>query len=157
MNASDRVFFDAGLFIGALLKGDPRHDEARLLVDAARRGDLGACTTAGVLSEVYAALTWANAQPVHDPGEAGGAVRLLIEPPSRIEVLGGELKVALEMLTLAEKNRLTARRIHDARHAAMAMNAGITRVYTYDVADWRMFEADGLVISGPPGVLPRLA
>jgi predicted nucleic acid-binding protein len=34
------VFFDAGVFIGALLKGDSRHVEARLLVEAARNGDL---------------------------------------------------------------------------------------------------------------------
>jgi len=27
MNPADRVFLDAGLFIGALLAGDPRHTE----------------------------------------------------------------------------------------------------------------------------------
>jgi predicted nucleic acid-binding protein len=32
------VLFDAGMFIGALLRGDPRHIEARQLVEAARRG-----------------------------------------------------------------------------------------------------------------------
>lgn len=31
------VLFDAGIFIGALLTGDPRHAEARPLVEAARR------------------------------------------------------------------------------------------------------------------------
>ena len=34
------VLFDAGIFIGALLKGDARHTEARPLVEAARRGEL---------------------------------------------------------------------------------------------------------------------
>ncbi len=155
MNNSGRIFLDAGLFIGALLKGDKRHGEARPLVESARHGGLSACTTTSVLSEVYAALTWVNAQPVHSPSAASGAVRLLVEPPSQIEVLGGELQVALEMLALAEKNELTARRIHDARHAAMAMNAGITSIFTYDTADWSMFVPDGLVIAGPPSVLPK--
>ena len=31
------TFLDAGVFIGALLQVDPRHGEARPLVDAARR------------------------------------------------------------------------------------------------------------------------
>ena len=35
MNHDDRVLFDAGMFIGALLKNDPRHAEARPLVEAA--------------------------------------------------------------------------------------------------------------------------
>ncbi|GEM_PF-5439145 len=54
---SDFILFDAGVFIGALLEGDERHAVARPLVDAARAGCLSACTTSGILSEVYAALT----------------------------------------------------------------------------------------------------
>jgi predicted nucleic acid-binding protein len=57
------ILFDAGLFIGALMKNDPRHIEARPLVEAARSGNLPVCTTVGILSEVYAALTWSGAQP----------------------------------------------------------------------------------------------
>jgi predicted nucleic acid-binding protein len=33
-----RVLLDAGVFIGALLAGDPRHVEARPLVEQARQG-----------------------------------------------------------------------------------------------------------------------
>ena len=76
---SDTILFDAGLFIGALLRGDPRHAEAYPLVEAARRGDLAACTTAGILSEVYAALTWTKAMPPHSPQRAAQVVRLLVE------------------------------------------------------------------------------
>lgn len=65
----DLVFLDAGIFIGALCSGDPRHDEARKIVEAARRGELAACTSVGVLSEVYAALTWTGAQPPQTPDE----------------------------------------------------------------------------------------
>jgi predicted nucleic acid-binding protein len=60
---NDLILLDAGLFIAALLNGDSRHAEARPLVEAARTGDLASCTTMGILSEVYAALTWINAQP----------------------------------------------------------------------------------------------
>ena len=34
------ILFDAGLFIGALLKGDPRHSEAHALVETVRDGEL---------------------------------------------------------------------------------------------------------------------
>ena len=40
---------------------------SRPLVEAARRGVLSACATTGILSEVYAALTWRHAQPPHSP------------------------------------------------------------------------------------------
>src|SRR6266540_3124218 len=83
---SEPALFDAGMFIAALLTGDPRHAEARPLVEAARRGMLSACTTTGILSEVYAALTWQHAQPPHSPEQAAQAVRLLVEPPSTIRV-----------------------------------------------------------------------
>ena|ERR1700755_549374 len=150
------VLFDAGIFIGALLAGDSRHAEARPLVEAARRGDMLACTTTGILSEVYAALTWQQAQPPHDPEQAAEAVRLLVEPPSMIRVLPDNQEAALRMLELAAKQQLRARRVHDARHAAAAIVAGIESVFTYDVEDWESFEGDGLSIVGPPTTLARL-
>ncbi len=55
---NDIIFLDAGLFIGALLKGDTRPDEAKPIVEEVRAGHLLAATTVRVLSEVYAALTW---------------------------------------------------------------------------------------------------
>jgi predicted nucleic acid-binding protein len=150
------VLFDAGIFIGALLSGDSRHAEARPLVEAARRGDVLACTTTGILSEVYAALTWQQAQPPQDPEQAAEAARLLVEPPSMIRVLPDSREAALRMLELAAKYRLRARRVHDARHAAAAMVAGVASVFTYDAEDWESFEGDGLSIAGPPTTLARL-
>ena len=41
----DLVFLDAGIFIGALLKNDERHEEARPIVEAARSGKFLACTS----------------------------------------------------------------------------------------------------------------
>lgn len=151
-----RTLIDAGVFIGALLKGDPRHIEARPLIEQARQGAIAACTTASILSEVYGALTWEKEEPRHDPEEAKHAIRLLVEPPSAITVLNEGLDVAVKTLELAAQHKLTARRIHDARHAAAALSAGIVSVYTYDVNDWKIFEPHGLTIIGPPTTLARL-
>jgi predicted nucleic acid-binding protein len=151
------VLIDAGVFIGALLKGDPRHAEARLIVEQARRGEFALCTTASILSEVYGALTWEKAEPRHDPAEAAQAVRLLVEPPSAIVVINESLSVVLKTLALAAKYGLTARRVHDARHAAAALEAGSVAVYTYDADDWKVFEGDGLRIVGPPSTVARLS
>lgn len=147
------IFFDAGLFIGALLSGDPRHTEAQPIVEAVRRGELTACTFVGVLSEVYAALTWVGTQPLQTPQVASQAVRLLVEAPSAIRVLETNLTAGLKMLELAANHQLTARRVHDARHVATALVAGVNQVYTYDIEDWRVFEPDGIVIAGPQSVL----
>ncbi len=44
MNPSDeRIFLDAGVFIGAILTGDPRNPEAYPIVEAARRGEFPSC------------------------------------------------------------------------------------------------------------------
>ena len=153
MSEDKPILFDAGLFIGALLKGDRRHQEARAIVEAARKGGLLACTTTSILSEVYAALTWVNAQPPHEPGEAADAVRLLVEPPSAIEILSDGYDASLKMLELSEKYTLTARRVHDARHVATSLVNGVTLIYTYDISDWEVFKPEGLNIIGPPSVL----
>ena len=55
-------------------------------------------------------------------------------------------------MELSEKHKLTARRVHDARHAATALVNGVKSIFTYDTNDWQIFEADGLTIAGPPSV-----
>jgi len=39
-NQNKYILFDAGIFIGSLLKGDIRHLEARPLVESARNGTI---------------------------------------------------------------------------------------------------------------------
>ena len=72
-------------------------------MEAARAGRIGACTTTGILSEVYAALTWIGAQPTHSPEEAADAVRSLIETPSQIQVLASGLKASLKNAGFSKK------------------------------------------------------
>jgi predicted nucleic acid-binding protein len=132
MASDDTVFVDAGVFIGALLSDDPRHQEARPLVECARRGETSWCTSTGVLAEVYAALTWVGAQPPQSPSTAADAVRLLVVEPSTIRVLDTGRAAGLRMLEFAKRYGLTGRRIHDARHAATALEAGVRSVLTYD-------------------------
>ncbi len=151
--SGEMILFDAGLFIAALLSGDPRHAEAYPLVEAARGGTLPVCTTVGILSEVYAALTWEKAMPPHTPKRAAEVVRLLVESPSAIQVLPTGIEAGLLLLDLVAEHKLTARRVHDARHAATALVAGVTRVYTYDVTDWRVFASNGIKVIGPESVL----
>jgi predicted nucleic acid-binding protein len=151
------VLFDAGLFIGALLVGDPRHEEAEPLVEAARAGTLPACTTPAILGEVYAALTWQGALPPHTPAEAYDAVAALVEAPSHIEVLPETLEAVLLGLQLARAHNLTARSVHDARHAACALMHSGEGVYTYDFNDWRAFAPDGMQVLGPPSTIARIA
>jgi predicted nucleic acid-binding protein len=153
MAGADLVFVDAGVFIGALLGDDPRHQEARPLVESARRGEIPWCTSAGVLAEVYAALTWVGAQPPQLPDAAAEAVRLLVVGPSDIRVLDTGRTAGLRMLEFAKRYTLTGRRIHDARHAATALEADVRGVLTYDTDDWRVFEPEGIAIVGPPSVL----
>lgn len=143
------------MFIGALLKGDPRHAEAREIVDMARHGQLAAATTVGILCEVYAALTWEQAQPRHSPAIASGAVMAIIQSPSRIRLLTETPAVLSRTMELAKKHTLKARRIHDARHAATALVHQIRHVITYDTKDWKRFIDDGLEPVVPSSLLNK--
>lgn len=73
-----------------------------------------------------------------------------------IRILPDSQDAAVRMLELAAKYQLRARRVHDARHAAAAIVAGVTSVFTYDVEDWESFESDGLKIAGPTTTLALL-
>jgi len=152
-DASDRAFLDAGILIGALLEDDPRPAEAYALVSDARAGIVRACTSVGVLSEVYAALTWVSGSRPQRPTDAARVVAKVVAPPSAIGVIGDSLDVALMHLAWASASGLTARRIHDARHAATALHHGAVRIYTYDFADWQEFLQYGLEIVGPASIL----
>ncbi len=154
---ADTDFFDAGMFIGALDVTDIRHSEAFPLVEDARLGKLAVSTTTGILSEVYGALTWSKAVQPLTPQQAAFAIQALVKPPSHIQILPDNLAVSLKMMEIASSHNLTARRIHDARHAAAALAAGVTTVYTYDVEDWKLFAGDGLTIIGPASALQRLS
>ena len=71
-------------------------------------------------------------------------MRVLVEDPSAIQVLDLGYKVALQLLTPAAEHDLHSRRVHDARHAAATLPAGVCRVYTLDSDDWKVFEVDGI-------------
>jgi predicted nucleic acid-binding protein len=154
-SATSLIFFDAGLFIAALLTGDPRHAEARSLVERARHGEISVCTTPSILSEVYAALTWEGAQPPQAPAIAARAVQLLVAPPSAIRVLVEDQATITRALDLSSRYSLTARRVHDARHAAAAIAANATEIFTYDLNDWKFFAPEGLRMAGPPSMVDR--
>ena len=135
---------------------DTRHSEALPLVEDARLGRIAASTTTGILSEVYGQLTWSKAVQPLTPQQAAFAIQALVKPPLMIQILPDSLAVTLKAMELAAAHNLTARRIHDARHAAAALAAGVTTVYTYDADDWKLFAADGLTIVGPSSSLLRL-
>ena len=155
-DTSGPIFFDTSLPITALCERDARYAEAAPLVEAAREGSLDACIDASVLSEVYGALTWERTLDRVRPAEALRSIRLPLEPPAAIRILDSGFAAALKALELAAAHGLTARRVHDARHAAVALLNGIRSVHTYDASDWQAFESDGLTIAGPPSVLQLL-
>jgi predicted nucleic acid-binding protein len=73
-----------------------------------------------------------------------------------IRVLSDNQEVAIRMLKLAAAHQLRARRVHDARHAAAAIVAGVKSVFAYDANDWESFKGDGLSIVGPHTTMARL-
>ena len=154
---ADTAFFDAEMFIGVLDVTDFRHSEAFPLVEDARLGRIAASTTTGIMSEFYGQLTWSQAKQPLTPQQAAFAVQALVKPPSMIQILPDSLAVTLKTMELAAIHNLTARRIHDARHAATALAVGVTTVYTCDTDDWKLFAGGGLTIVGPVSSMRRLS
>ncbi len=153
---NEEIRLDAGVFIGALLKGDSRHEGAREIVEAARAGLLSAATTTSILCEVYAALTWHMATPPHSPSTASLAVLALIVTPSVIRLIPDRLDAATLTVAVAGRYNLTARRVHDARHAATALVGGGLYASTYNVGDWTVFAPEGISVVSPAELLNAL-
>ena len=65
-------------------------------------------------------------------------MRLLIQPPSRIEVITDKgLVTTLRMLFLAEKFGLKSRDVHDVPTRSNDLDAGANAVFTYDSDGWK--------------------
>ena len=153
MATADAVFIDAGLFVGALLGDDPRHTEARPLAESARRGEISWCTSAGVLAEVYAALTWVGAQPAQAPDRAAEAVRLIVIEPSSIRVLDTGPAATLKMLDLASG----LLRYRAARDGVLVYEArpGIFDRFRFEAARF-WYDAEPVLRAGYEALLDRL-
>lgn len=135
-----KVLLDTSVLVASLVSAHPHHRRALPIVQGVVQGRVEGCVAAHGLAETYAVLTTLPVSPRIGPESA---LRLVGE-----NVAGHFEAVALSareyarlIATLPERGVLGGA-VYDAIHAECARKAGVARLYTFDVPDFRRVAPD---------------
>ncbi len=135
-----RVYIDTNVIVARSITLHEHHPRAiELFAEIERRRWIPAISTHG-LAEIYAILTRAPYQPRISPAEAWGILeknileRFEIEPLTRSDYT----KILRECAALG----WIGGRIYDAIHIYAARKAQCSRIYTFNVQDFRQLAPD---------------
>ena len=151
---SASTLIDADVLWRAFDSDAPQHSEALSLLERVRDAQEPIAVTEGILGEIYAQLTHPKRSRAADPQQVTAEIEKLLNWPNLLVLQPDEGATRLAF-ALAAREELRGQEIHDARHAAAAISVGLTRVYTYNVADWLRYFDDGLTIAGPPSSVEK--
>ena len=131
---ADMVFFDSNIFIYAEAREEEQHQEAKSLRDRALEGEIHACVSPQVLSEVFSSITYQGrkgAEQPLSPSKAAALLKKYYESEDITLIYPGPQTIGL-MLSFLEAHPVSGSRIHDLRIAATMLENGVTRIVTYD-------------------------
>ncbi|MBI3797218.1 MAG: PIN domain-containing protein [Deltaproteobacteria bacterium] len=139
MMTSERTFLDANLLVYALYRDMPQYPAARLVLERTQEENAALCVNSQVLAEFYAIIT--NPRRVTAPFSSGEALReveKICSAPGTI-VLPQPVDAITRWIALLRRHPVTRKRIFDVQLVATMLANGITRIYTFNVRDFRPF------------------
>ena len=134
--ASEMVLLDTNVLVYALDEECPHHDRSRVVVERAANGEGGYCISSQTLSEFFAVVT--NPRRVKKPRsatEAVDAIETFLARPG-ITVLSVQPEVTTRWLALIRQAPVTGATVFDVQLAATALEAGVSKVCTFNAADF---------------------
>ena len=141
------VLFDASVIVPALVDQLSNHPASFEIYRAYTTGRSRAVVSAHCLAECYSVL---SSLPVPRRISSAEALRLIEESVvGRLQVVPLEESDYLHALALVSRLGLSGGIIYDALHAATARRTGCSRIYTYNVAHFRLVCPDGVTVSAP--------
>jgi uncharacterized protein len=144
---ADYAALDTNVLVYALFADAEHHRPARRLLDQAERDDADFCLTPQILTEFYAVVT--NPRRVtqaKSPGEALDVIDAILSLPS-ITLLSVPIDIVTQWTRLLRQHPVTGADVFDVLLAATLRSHGITRIYTFNRADFERF--DGLDVLTP--------
>ena len=128
---------DTNVLIYALDTAAPQHTAALALLDAARADAATLFVTPQILCEFYSVVT--NPRRVARPRAAAEAIAVLSEMLSFLHVLPIPAGTIDRLLDLLRRRPVTGSDVFDLQIVAAMQANGISRIYTFNVADFEAF------------------
>lgn len=138
---------DTNVLVYAVNEDSPHVAAARSLLGAALEPDTELFVTSQILCEFYSIVT--NPKRIPSAASAEDAIGMLadlLDLPG-LSVLNAPKEVALRLLVLLRRQRVTRSGIFDLQIVATMQANSINRIYTFNVADFVRFPE--LVVSVP--------
>lgn len=139
MTAADLVFIDTNLLVYATQAGSGHHAAAQTLLHNPELAGIPLWISDQILREFLAAVT--RPQPGIPPMPMTLAVEQAKFFSQRFWIAVDGPDVRAHLLTLLTAYPVAGRQVHDANIVATMLANGITRLLTFNVADFRRFAA----------------
>ena len=145
--SADYAALDTNVLVYALFADTEHHRAARALLDQAEQDDINFCLTPQVLAEFYAVVTnFRRVTEVKSPGEALDVIDTLLSLPG-MTLLPVPIDIVTQWTRLLRQHPVTGSDVFDVLLAATLRSHGVTRLYTFNRADFERF--DGLDVLTP--------
>jgi predicted nucleic acid-binding protein len=140
MTGDNRRFVDTNVLVYANLRGSMHHSAASMMLQQAEAAGDELWISSQIMREYLAVVT--RPQPDGPPpltmSAAVDQVRLMLQ---RFQVVEDGPDTRAQLLTLLTAYPVAGRQVHDANIVATMLANGITRLLTFNVADFRRFAA----------------
>jgi toxin-antitoxin system PIN domain toxin len=138
--AADPVFLDTNVLVAATVATHPSHAAAVALLDRLTGEQAPLCISPQVCREFLVVLT---RQPVEGRTfTVAEATASLDTWRSAASVLDEDEAVLAELLSLVRARQVRGKQVHDANVVAVMLANGISRLATFNAADFQRFDDD---------------
>jgi predicted nucleic acid-binding protein len=129
---------DANVLIYALDADASQHIISRSLLDAARTGSTTLYVTSQILCEFHSVVT--NPRRVRKPRISADAIAAIGGLLTFLHVLPIRARAVEQWLDLLRRRPVTGGEVFDLQLAATMIANGVTRIYTFNTADFEAFK-----------------
>lgn len=140
MTTSNHALLDTNILVYAANEDAPFHGPAQTLRDRGLRGELQLCVASQVLFEFFAVIT--DSRRIDAPlscRDAAGEIEMYYHAPQITKIYPGADTIPLAT-DLMRRNEVTRQDIFDLYLVATMLSNNITRLYTYNRADFSRFQ-----------------
>jgi toxin-antitoxin system PIN domain toxin len=130
---------DTNVIVHAHDQDSPHHGPAKRLLSRADAPDAALCVTPQILAEFFAVVTNPKrvARP-RSPEDALSAIEWILQRPG-VTLLPVPTDVVSRWIDLVRRFPVTRQRIFDLQLVATMLGNGVTRLYTFNRADFEHF------------------
>jgi predicted nucleic acid-binding protein len=147
MTGADSLFVDTNVLVYANQLRSPRHAVADGLLRQADAEGVELWISGQVIREYLAAITRPQAGIEATPMPmAIERARFFVQ---RFQLAEDGPRVRAQLLDLLAKHAIAGKQVHDANLVATMLAHGITRLLTFNVADFRRFDGIITIETGP--------